>query len=225
MLRAHYKIINNNIKQEILPINSTVCNINEYNINDDLEENMRDIFVKSTQSLDIENKLLDVNLVHYDDEDYLLIVIHHLIIDGVSWHILLSDLTNIYYKLLKNERIDIVKPYPYKMWVDNVKNLVDNISDDEKQHWLSVNALLDDSLIKGPKNVFSFNFDIDFDVDNLLMLSEDEYLALAISRAYKKTYNKDIIFNRESYGRDDSVAHVDRPVGWFRSQYQFPVKV
>ena len=49
MLRAHYKIINNNIKQEILPINSTVCNINEYNINDDLEENMRDIFVKSTQ--------------------------------------------------------------------------------------------------------------------------------------------------------------------------------
>jgi NRPS condensation-like uncharacterized protein len=120
MLRAHYKIINNNIKQEILPINSTVCNINEYNINDDLEENMRDIFVKSTQSLDIENKLLDVNLVHYDDEDYLLIVIHHLIIDGVSWHILLSDLTNIYYKLLKNERIDIIKPYPYKMWVGRI---------------------------------------------------------------------------------------------------------
>ena len=208
MLRAHYKIINNNIKQEILPINSTVCNINEYNINDDLEENMRDIFVKSTQSLDIENKLLDVNLVHYDDEDYLLIVIHHLIIDGVSWHILLSDLTNIYYKLLKNERIDIVKPYPYKMWVDNVKNLVDNISDDEKQHWLSVNALLDDSLIMGPTNIFSFNVDIDFDADNLLMLSEDEYLALAISRAYKKTYNKDIIFNRESYGRDDSVAMI-----------------
>ena len=225
MLRAHYKIINNNIKQEILPINSTVCNINEYNINDDLEENMRDIFVKSTQSLDIENKLLDVNLVHYDDEDYLLIVIHHLIIDGVSWHILLSDLTNIYYKLLKNERIDIVKPYPYKMWVDNVKNLVDNISDDEKQHWLSVNALLDDSLIMGPTNIFSFNVDIDFDADNLLMLSEDEYLALAISRAYKKTYNKDIIFNRESYGRDDSVANLNRTVGWFTSQYPVPVKV
>ena len=214
-----------NIKQEIMPLNSQVCKINEYCIDDDFERNMRDIFEKSVQSLDIGNKLLDVNLVHYGDEDYLLIVIHHLIVDGVSWNILLSDLTSIYHKLLKNERVDLVRPYPYQMWVDDVKDLVDNISDGEKQHWLSVNALLDDSLIMGPTNVFSFNVDVDFDVDNLLMLSEDEYLALAISRAYKKTYDKDIIFNRESYGRDDSLANLNRTVGWFTSQYPVPVEV
>ena len=96
MLRARYKISGNSIKQEILPINSHVCKINEYDIDDDFEEDMRDIFEKSVCSLDIGNKLLDVNLVHYGDVDYLLIVIHHLIVDGVSWNILLSDLTDIF---------------------------------------------------------------------------------------------------------------------------------
>ena len=57
------------------------------------------------------------------------------------------------------------------------------------------------------------------------MLSEEECLALAISRAYKKTYGKDIIFNRESYGRDESIANLNRTMGWFTSQYPVPVKV
>jgi hypothetical protein len=62
-------------------------------------------------------------------------------------------------------------------------------------------------------------------MDNLLMLSEEEYLALAISRAYKKTYDEDIIFNRESHGRDDTIANLNRTVGWFTSQYPVHVKV
>ena len=65
----------------------------------------------------------------------------------------------------------------------------------------------------------------EYDVDNLLMLSEEEYLALAISRAYKKTYDEDIIFNRESHGRDDTIANLNRTIGWFTSQYPVHVKV
>ena len=57
------------------------------------------------------------------------------------------------------------------------------------------------------------------------MLSEEEYLALAISRAYKKTYDEDIIFNRESHGRDDTIANLNRTIGWFTSQYPVHVKV
>ncbi|MER2014298.1 MAG: AMP-binding protein, partial [Methanobrevibacter sp.] len=60
---------------------------------------------------------------------------------------------------------------------------------------------------------------------SLLMLSEEEYWALAIARAYKKTYGKDIIFNRETYGRDESIAKLNRTIGWFTSQYPILVNI
>ncbi|WP_461463266.1 D-alanine--poly(phosphoribitol) ligase subunit DltA, partial [Methanobrevibacter sp.] len=225
MLRAVYRFDGDNVIQEVLPLNSHICDIKEYNIEDNFDENIKNIFVKSTESINVENKLMDVNLVRYNDESYLMLIIHHLIVDGVSWNILLSDLTDIYYRLLKGENLNLVRPYPYKLWVENVKDLVDDISDSEKQYWIDVNSLLDDSSIKGQSNVFVFSVDCEYDVDNLLMLSEEEYLALVISRAYKKTYGEDIIFNRESYGRDETIANLNRTIGWFTSQYPVPVNV
>ena len=121
--------------------------------------------------------------------------------------------------------IELTRPYSYKDWVEDVKGLVDNISEEEKSHWIEVNGLLDDSQIRGNAKGFNFIVDAGYDADNLLMLSEDEYWALAIARAYKKTYGKDIIFNRESYGRDDSLANLFRTVGWFTSQYPVPVDI
>ena len=153
MLRAVYRFEEGNVIQEIQPLNTQICNINEHIIKDNLDKHLRKIFVKSTESINVENKLIDVNLIHYNDEKYLMLVIHHLIVDGVSWNILLTDLTHIYYKLLKNESIDLLRPYTYKLWVDDVKSLVDNISDSEKQKWINLNDLLDDSLIKGQFNI------------------------------------------------------------------------
>ena len=121
--------------------------------------------------------------------------------------------------------IELTRPYSYKDWVEDVKGLVDNISEEEKSHWIEVNGLLDDLQIRGNAKGFNFIVDAGYDADNLLMLSEDEYWALAIARAYKKTYGKDIIFNRESYGRDDSLANLFRTVGWFTSQYPVPVDI
>ena len=57
-----------------------------------------------------------------------------------------------------------------------------------------------------------------------MRLSEEEYLALAIARAYKKTYGENVIFNRESHGRDDGIANVNQSIGWFTSQYPVLVK-
>ena len=124
-----------------------------------------------------------------------------------------------------DEHIELTRPYSYRDWVEDVRGLVDNISEEEKLHWTEVNGLLDDSQIRGKSKGFRFNVKVGYDADNLLMLSEEEYWALAIARAYKKTYGKDIIFNRESYGRDDSLANLFRTVGWFTSQYPVPVDI
>ncbi len=225
MLRAVYNYDDkDNPIQEILPLNSHISNINECTIVD-FNNELYNLFINSLHSLDIGKKLVDVSLIHYGDEDYVLFVIHHLIVDGVSWSIILEDLTYIYDCLVKGKSIDLLRPYPYKYWVEDVKDLVYNISDKEKEHWLKINELLDDENIKGKENTFSFNVDIDFDSDNLLFLSEEECWALAIGRAYKKTYGRDVIFNRESYGRDDSISNVNRTVGWFTSQYPVLVNV
>ena len=225
MLRAVYKFDeDNNPIQEILPLNTCICDINEHVISENFDENMKNILIESIQNINITNRLIDINLIHYKNENYLIIVIHHLIIDGLSWNNLLVDLTQIYFKLLNGEKINLMRSYPYKYWVNDVKNLVENITDEEKQHWINVNNQLNDSSIKGKGQILSFNVKKYFNKDNILRLSEEEYLALAIARAYKKTYGENVIFNRESHGRDDGIANVNQSIGWFTSQYPVLVK-
>ena len=226
ILRAVYRFNENNAPiQEISPLNTHICTVNEFNISEKLEKNMGDILENSINSIDMTNKIMDVNLIHCNDESYLTIVLHHLIVDGVSWSILINDLTNLYTQTENGEEIKFRKSYPYKKWVDDVKNLVEDISSEEKQKWISINEAIDESDIKGQKNRFEFNIDANYDVNNLLMLSEEEYLILAISRAYKKTYGKDMIFERESYGRDENIADLNSTVGWFTSQYPIQINV
>ena len=44
--------------------------------------------------------MLKAALFHRGDGDRLLVVIHHLVVDGVSWRILLEDLSGLYEQLL-----------------------------------------------------------------------------------------------------------------------------
>ncbi|WP_407416356.1 AMP-binding protein, partial [Methanobrevibacter sp.] len=226
MLRATYNVEDGEVVQEILPLNTQVCKLNEFNIYEDLDENISEIIENAKNSLDISNKLSDVSLVHYGEKSYLVFVIHHLIVDDVSWSVLLDDLTYIYTQMVDGNEINLSRPYPYKLWVNDVKKLVEDISEEEKEHWVKINSLLDDSSIKGKAKSFNYTLkNISFDVDNLLGLSEEEYFALSIARAYKKTYGKDIIFNHESYGREESLADVNRTIGWFTTQYPIFVDV
>ena len=225
MLRASYKIdddVEGGVVQEILPLNTCVCKIKEY-FTDDLDNTVAELIKESKKSLNISGDLIKISLIHHRDDCYLVFVIHHLIVDGVSWSILLDDLTYGLNQVKEGKEFNLLRPYPYKNWVEDVRSLADNISADEKQSWMEVNSLLDDSKIKGESRRFAFDVGVCFDLDNLLMLSEEEYWALCVARAYKKTYGEDIIFNRESYGRDESLADVNRTIGWFTSQ--FPVFV
>ena len=92
MLRVVYKFDDDgNPIQEVRPLNTRVCEVNEHTITD-LNKEFNLIFINSVRSLDLHNKLIDINLIDYHGYDYILFVIHHMIIDGVSWNILLVDL-------------------------------------------------------------------------------------------------------------------------------------
>ncbi len=93
MLRAKFTLENGKHMQKIMPSNMQICQINEFEIADDFDGNIGKIIRKSKDSLDVFNKLIYVSLLRYDNKSYLIFVIHHLIVDGVSWSIILDDLT------------------------------------------------------------------------------------------------------------------------------------
>ncbi|WP_407432411.1 condensation domain-containing protein, partial [Methanobrevibacter sp.] len=224
MLRASYRFEDDGVVQSILPLRTRVCEIKKY-VADDLDYSINRVIKESRDSINTCGDLIKASIVLNADECYVIFVIHHLIVDGVSWNIILEDLTHIYNSMIKNESIDFLRPYPYKLWVNDVKYLVDCISDEERQDWYEINGLLDDSQIKGESRSFIFDMDVSFSRDNLFRLSEEEYLTLCIARAYKKTYGEDIILNHETHGRDDDLARVNRTVGWFTSQYPLRICV
>ncbi len=231
--REDYVAPENNIEKEIINVFEYVFNQKGIGLNDDFIQlggdsissiriisllNKKGISCSATDILNYKTPYLIAQnsksiIKTLDSEDY---------IDYETY-----ELKNnmIYPNFRQSNQLKFIRPYSYKNWVEDVKNLVENISPDEKQHWIEINGLLDDLKIKGKSISFNFNVNVDYRTDNLLMLSEEEYLALAIARAYKKTYGKDIIFNRESYGRDESIASIHRTIGWFTSQYPVFVNI
>src|SRR4029453_16186976 len=75
------------------------------------------------RSLDLENgPLMKVVLYRLETEDRILIVIHHLVVDGVSWRILLEDLQKGYRQRLEGKEIDFgPKTDSFKQWAEAVK--------------------------------------------------------------------------------------------------------
>ena len=77
MLRAIYSFDENHDPiQYIRPVDTCVFEVNEYSIDDDFDERMSDIFIKSVNSINIENHLFDISLIHHNDISYIVFVIH-----------------------------------------------------------------------------------------------------------------------------------------------------
>jgi aryl carrier-like protein len=57
--------------------------------------------------ISMEKALVRTALIHGISHDYLYIAVHHLVIDGVSWRIILSDLETAYGQVLKGEKIHL----------------------------------------------------------------------------------------------------------------------
>lgn len=63
--------------------------------------------------------LLKVALFRDQQEDRLLVVAHHLIIDGVSWRIFLEDLFNLYQQHLSGQALKLpLKTTSFKLWME-----------------------------------------------------------------------------------------------------------
>lgn len=191
------------------------------------------------ESIDLKSgPLVKLALFKTKEGDHLLITIHHLVVDGVSWRIILEDFKYIYLLIKLGKEVQMPnKTTSYMEWAKELKEYVmKNEFKKERSYW---------------KNVVSSQELLDVDKKVELRLLKDsgseevklskEYtnkLLTGVNKAYNTEINdilltalgasiklwkgiNNIIVNLEGHGREEIIKDVDitRTVGWFTSQY------
>ena len=198
------------------------------------------------RSLDLEKGSL-VRVAYFDMGDgesgRLLIIVHHLVIDGVSWRILLEDIHTAYRQLTRGEEIRLpAKTTSFKEWTHRLREYADSdILKAEVQQWRRLSRArwkqspLPVDATSGPDTEESARWLTtslsETDTKKLLRevpqtLGADTAVVLltALVRSFSRwTGKKSLMVDLESYGRDLVMQNVDisRTVGWFTAM--FPV--
>lgn len=176
-----------------------------------------------------------------DNSKTLVITVHHLVVDGVSWRIIIEDIYNIYSALLNGEEIVLPKKTAsVRDWYNRIVEYLDNeISDEELQYWKKMNN--GDSR---PKNQhYEYESEVSSIIEQQVYLDKEitGYLTYSSNRAYNtKTIDllitallismkeftsiSDIRVELESYGRNLDNINVSRTVGWFTMMYPVLLK-
>ncbi len=174
--------------------------------------------------------------------DHLLIAIHHLVVDGISWRILFEDLEVAYNQLLRGEEIVLQeKTNSYLDWSNAIiKYGMTEKLQQEKLYWnnlLSINTekLVKDREISLEKNTLNNckNYTVKLaQVDTHLLLFKannayntqiNDILITALVLSIKQWNGRGkIVVNLEGHGREDVIneqINISRTIGWFTVQY------
>ena len=214
---------------------------------EDLGKEINDQSDKIQRSLDIEKgeiaKFALFKTPESDIRNRILIVIHHLAVDGVSWRIILDDLELLITGLMKNEEAELgVKSSSYRQWYNALKEF----SSSERLLSQSIyweNAVSDieqiptDKEYSGEvreKDMETFTLHLDKDQTELLLhevprvyhTDINDILLCALAQTLTEwSASKKIVIGLEGHGRENISDGVDtsRTVGWFTSL--FPVSL
>jgi amino acid adenylation domain-containing protein/non-ribosomal peptide synthase protein (TIGR01720 family) len=171
----------------------------------------------------------------------LLIIIHHLVVDGVSWRIILEHLQTGYEQARRGELIDFgEKTTSFKYWSERLAEYASsNALETQKSYWLTAasgEALalpVDHSdganTIESAQQVrIALNAEeteaLLHDVPAAYNTQINDVLLTAVVQAfYEWTGKRTLLVSLEGHGREDVVENVDvsRTVGWFTTE--FPV--
>jgi amino acid adenylation domain-containing protein/non-ribosomal peptide synthase protein (TIGR01720 family) len=180
-----------------------------------------------------------------DKTSRLLIIIHHLAVDGVSWRILLEDLATAYEQISRGEKVQFrSKTTSFKYWAEQLNSYAQSdIAKQELTYWQGISSISSTQQITRipvdrtlGANTVAFNQVIS------ISLSPEETRALLqeVPKVYKTQINdilltavvqtlckwigsNSVLLDLEGHGREDIFEDVDlsRTVGWFTTI--FPV--
>lgn len=186
------------------------------------------LLVTLQSSLDISKKLYNFCLINFNGECYLFFVVHHLIIDGVSWRILLDSFSR---KLTaKKEKFDIIAAPNFSEWVRFIEDY--NVTEEVSEYWSSF------GLEKLKSNIRFSEVDYDeleFSLEETKRFKEivnesyfadmESCLLTLISTAYYQCFTSKPLVKIEGHGRHWHAEQFNDSLGWFTSIYPFRSKI
>ncbi|MFB2983429.1 amino acid adenylation domain-containing protein [Microseira sp. BLCC-F43] len=168
----------------------------------------------------------------------LLLTIHHLAVDGVSWRILLEDFEIAYQQLSRGETIKLSpKTTSFKQWSESLHQYALSAQlDREQKYWVSCfcqqETRLPVDLANGINTVASARtVSVNLSVEETRALLrggiEDASLAALLQVFSRWTGSQMLLVDLEGHGREDVVENVDlsRTVGWFTTIFPVVLKL
>ncbi|MDJ0579751.1 non-ribosomal peptide synthetase [Crocosphaera sp.] len=182
-----------------------------------------------------------------NQKNHLLIIIHHLAIDGVSWSILLKDLQTLYQQLKNGQPCQLpLKTTSFKQWSEKLVELanLDNNLQTEIEYWQSLSGTelpslsLDyDSTENTEATAKNITVSLTAEETNLLLQDIpkihhthiNEILITALTLSITEiTQNPLIQIDLEGHGREQEIvkgANLVRTIGWFTSIFPVIFKI
>nr|WP_054403824.1 non-ribosomal peptide synthetase [Paenibacillus solani] len=193
------------------------------------------------QAMNLETgPLMQLGLFRTGSGDHLLIAIHHLVVDGVSWRILLEDFAAGYEQRLRGEAVALPgKTHSYRTWSERMRiyaesrELLREAAYWRQEEGAKVKPLPKDGEGAGARTwASSTNIAISLsetETKNLLTGTHHAYkteindvLLAALGLAIQEwTGHETLALHLEGHGREEVLDDVDvtRTVGWFTSIY------
>ena len=176
------------------------------------------------------------------NKNKLLLIAHHLVVDTISWQILVSDLESICLQLSRDEEIALLsKTTSYHQWGNHLIELsTSGQVDDEIEFWKEqsdsekIPVDFDSHLPIYERSIKTIALKIDSaTTENLLKNSNETYhtrteelLVTALMLAFEKWGNiRSICLGLERHGRKYSKLDLSNTVGWFTTYFPVSLKI
>jgi non-ribosomal peptide synthase protein (TIGR01720 family) len=188
-----------------------------------------------------------VRFVYFDlgnGQARLLIVCHHLVVDGMSWRIIVQDLQQAYRSIAAGEKVQTsLKSTSYKQWAEEVAAYAESATQEQWEYWLQPDR---EQVQRLPRDLDGReNFVSDTGLVHVSLSEADtELLLQAVPAAYYTQINEVLLsalavalkqwssqrlllIDVEGHGRDPISERVDvsRTVGWFTTTYPVLLEV
>ncbi|KMJ57659.1 hypothetical protein AB685_16865, partial [Bacillus sp. LL01] len=218
-------------------------------VEEDTKEEIEKIMKYEQSAMNIQNEpLLHAILFHTKTKDYLMICVHHLAVDGVSWRILVVDIFTVYNQLAADKNVALPKKTAsYAEWVESLKEFGQShyIHHDEK-HWKDIvyetkftdrlffKPITEEKYI-GKKRLGVSSFEIPkekctkmiMQYQKIFGIETNEFFITILNIALNKWRNvSSYVLEVESHGREElhKNININRTVGWFTNIYPILLK-
>ena len=199
--------------------------------------------IKLKGSIDIASEgLIKAAVIKTEKEELLLITAHHLLVDGVSWRIILEDLLNIYKALEEGKEVKV--PLKTASLADWDEKLVEYSNDKELLIEKGLWTEMEGNGFKLPVDSEEEEFINEYkekvsgeltEKDTAALLTEankpyntqiNHLLLTALYKTVSKwTGERKITIEMEGHGRNLEDIDVSRTIGWFTSMYPVSLEV